>query len=858
MTHAKRLRILLISGLIGFNLLVLTLTTQTMKQSQRQHEIRAEEMTQNIATALDSRLSNTIERVDLALRAAVDELEHQLASTKRIDAAAMSAFFKRHQDRLPEVEAFRLADANGRVFLGKGVGNGTAVSWADRPYFQTHKNDAAAGLQVSKPQFGRVAQKHIIGFSRRYNYPDGRFAGVISAPIALEHFTTLLKDFKLGQHGTIVVRDADAGLITRYPPIPDKPVGQIGDKTLSPELKSIMASGKIESTYHTPVSVDGFQRIVSFRRVAKAPMIFIVGVASEDYLAEWKNEVVTTRALTGGFMLLSLMLGGFLLYLLKKSEQDEDSLRENEARLKAIIENEPECIKLVDSEGRLQEMNPAGLAMIQANTLDEVRGLPVIDVIAPEDKSIYTELHRQVLAGETRKAEYQIIGLQGQRRWVETHASPFVDKGKTSHLAVTRDISLRKQAEQELLNHKEILEKQVEERTLALSIAKESAEAANRAKSTFLANMSHELRTPMNAIMGMTELVMRNTREEKQKEKLEKVMHASRHLLGVINDILDISRIEAERLPLEHIEFQTAPLLDNLLHMIGPKAEEKGLSLTLELPEEIGRLNLLGDPMRLNQLLLNLTGNAIKFTQRGGVTLRVSQASRDKAFLVLRFEVIDTGQGIATEDQERVFSAFEQADASITRKFGGTGLGLAICKKLAQLMGGDIGLHSEAGSGSTFWFTVRLQTATTPPSHVQKSSTESPEHILQTRHAGARILLAEDEPINREVSSNLLEDVGLIVDVAENGREAMRLAATNDYALILMDMQMPIMSGIEATRAIRLLGQHATTPIVAMTANAFEEDRQACLEAGMNDHLSKPVEPERLFSTLAHWLEART
>jgi len=392
---------------------------------------------------------------------------------------------------------------------------------------------------------------------------------------------------------------------------------------------------------------------------------------------------------------------------------------------------------------------------------------------------------------------------------------------------------------------------QVEEDLLR---ARDAAEAASRAKSTFLSNMSHELRTPMNGIIGMTELALRHASDPKLIDQLGKVGKASQHLLQLINDILDISKIEAGHLALEQVNFRLGEILENLLSLIGHRAREKGLQLQVDLAPELAPLALLGDPLRLGQILLNLTGNAVKFTDKGSVTVRIRLAENNPADVRLRFEVLDTGIGIDEASRGRLFSAFEQADASMTRKYGGTGLGLAISKRLVHMMDGEIGVDSVVGEGSNFWFTVRLLKAA-EASAATVANGEGAEARIRAAYAGSRILLAEDEPINQEVSRGLLEDVGLQVDLAEDGVQAVALARQNAYALILMDMQMPNLNGIEATRQIRLLPGYARTPILALTANAFGEDRQICVDAGMNDHIAKPVNPEKLFKTLLEWLE---
>jgi signal transduction histidine kinase len=395
-----------------------------------------------------------------------------------------------------------------------------------------------------------------------------------------------------------------------------------------------------------------------------------------------------------------------------------------------------------------------------------------------------------------------------------------------------------------LQQHHHHLEDLVRERTTARAEARAAALAANRAKTAFLANMSHEIRTPLNAIIGLTQLMRRDVADDLQRDRLRKVDDAARHLLGVTNQVLDLSKIDAGKLQLQVTAFRVDELLDDLAGMLSTQAEEKGVDFALEAPPGLRALTLVGDRSRIVEVLLNFAGNAVKFTAQGRVVLRAIEQGRGAGQVQLRFEVEDTGVGIEAATLARLFQDFEQGDNSNTRSHGGSGLGLAISRRLATLMGGQVGARSQPGAGSMFWFELSLGWVANPAAH--------PPPAALPRYDGQRVLLAEDNPVNSEIAVAMLSAVGLEVHVATNGQELLDRFDAVAPALLLLDVQMPVLDGLDTARAVRARGW--TGPIVAMTASAFAEERERCLQAGMDDHIAKPAELETLVATVARWL----
>ena len=446
-------------------------------------------------------------------------------------------------------------------------------------------------------------------------------------------------------------------------------------------------------------------------------------------------------------------------------------------------------------------------------------------------------LFANLVPGEVQRHEQELVRKDGSRFWARMTGSLYVD-ANLGHavLAVFEDMSLQREAAQ------------------AIALATEQAIAASNAKSFFLANMSHEIRTPMNAIMGLSYLLLKGDLQNAQREQLRKIQSSSQHLLSILNDILDYSKIESGKMQVEHIEFELGQVIDNVASMTLERAAAKELALLFHVDSAVPP-RLVGDPLRLGQIVVNLVNNAIKFTERGEVRIDLSLREKSEHDVLLLCSVKDTGIGLSAEQIPMLFQSFQQADSSTTRQYGGTGLGLAICKQLATLMQGEVGVRSVLGQGSTFWFSARLGIS---HSHglttVHAQQREVPNAGALHRLQGVRILLVEDNELNREVAGELLSDVGVRVDTADNGQIALQRLQEQAYDLVLMDMQMPVMDGLVATRLLRAQTAFAALPVIAMTANAMESDRQACLQAGMNDHISKPIEPDQLFAMLLQWL----
>ena len=618
---------------------------------------------------------------------------------------------------------------------------------------------------------------------------------------------------------------------------------------------------KENKSFSIPVSINELEWSVSFTPltdIQEQKIGYFISYTQDPFLKVlWHDFLIQSCIAT--FLIIGVML--FAIVLIKS----RTTIANEKQHLAIITDTIGDGLYVMNSKGMITQIN---------QTFTELLGYESEDIVGKIGHYIFhvhdnncdelpieeCPMFKASKSGTSFYGEQIFRHKDGHLINVDIACKSFVaENDETNSVTAFRDITEKTYLSNELKKHKEHLQDLVQKKTSELETALHHAESATKIKSEFLANMSHEIRTPMNAILGMTELALRSDLNDKQRNYISKANKAANNLLKIINDLLDFSKIEADKLDFESIEFSLDEVIDDVGNAIELKCKEKKIDLSYSIDTKIPKV-LIGDPLRIGQILMNLGNNAVKFTPDGGViTAGAEVKEENESQVILHFWVKDTGIGLSVEQQTKLFRSFSQADTSTTREYGGTGLGLSICKSLAELMGGDIWVESYEGSGSTFHFTVQLQKKNIHLPETQKLDENCKEVNQATKLLkGVNVLLVEDNDLNQELIKELLLMHGINVTTVNNGREALELLSKQMFDGVLMDCMMPVMDGYEATRQIRAQKKFKDLPIIALSANAMRQDVEKVLDAGMNDHIAKPIKINDMLITMSKWIKSES
>jgi PAS domain S-box-containing protein len=817
--------------------------------------------TTNLARAVAQHAEDNLRTADMLLVELVERLETDGGNPGQLDR--LHALLVTRVEALPLLDRILVFDADGNAIVDSRPERPTSINAATRDHFAFHRAHANRVLYIGAPIRTKSTGDWVLPVTRRFNHPDGSFAGVAMTALDMGYFEKFHATFDIGANGAISLLRTDGTLLIRRG---GGPLLYGRNFASAPLFKDYLPNAP-SGNYTNVSSVDTVLRQLSYRRVEGYPLVVAVSVPEDESLAVWRSNA---RANIAADALVALLVGCLSFWLIRQIRRRlaaEQAIAAAAAEYRLLADNSIDIVIGTDADGAKRYVSPAVRDALGYEPA-ELIGTNNQDLLHPDDRDAHRKIVAAVESGEASGTSViRMRRKDGRYIWYE--AVVRLVAGATTGEPIVRIASLRNIDER----------KAVED---ALASAKLAAEHASRAKSEFLANMSHEIRTPMHGIIGTADLLLRSELGDRQRNHATMLRSSATALLTIINDILDVSKLEVGKLALEAIDFDLESVIRASVGFLVPVAEKKGLALDVTIDERVCH-DFHGDPTRLRQVLLNLIGNAIKFTERGAVSVDVGSPEVVAGGTRLRVEVRDTGIGFTDDARRCLFDKFTQADQSIARRFGGTGLGLTISKHLVEAMGGEIDAESRPGEGSRFWFTIELAAATsalvltsasgslastseatgkiarrpaaTPEPESAPASGQAVAPVASGAGQGKRILLAEDIYINQVIAAEYLGSKGYAFDIAQNGREAFEAMRDRLYAVVLMDIHMPEVDGLEATRLIRALpGDKGRVPIIAVTADAMAGVREQCLAVGMDDFLAKPFEAEALFAILERWM----
>jgi len=780
-----------------------------------------------------------------------------LAGDDHQEQLASHAMHRKLRDKaigMPFVGSLTLVNRRGKVINFSRQWPIPQIDVTDRDFFQAFQSDPRLVSYLSKPIANRATGTWVIHLARKISGPNGEFRGLISGAVELQNFQTLFGSIPLESDSSLALFHLDGTMLVRQPRM-EAAIGRQFPNLLGPRLVALEGQG----VGVNKGEVDGISRMVSAHRIAGYPLLVSANKTEATIFAEWQRTA-SYVAVIAALTLLAIAVAAFFFIRMFKhhqaltdaraEQQRAEQLREQSLQLDMALANMSQGLCMFDAERRLIVCNKRyadlyGLteALTRPGTnLREILEHRLARGSAPVGLEGYVDDRlKQVKANKP----YQVTQELQDGRFVSIAHQPIPSGG---WVATHEDVTEVRRAEAERVRAVEEAE---------LFRARElAAEAASSAKSNFLAVMSHEIRTPMNAVIGLSSVLLESGLDGEQRRVANTIHESSNNLLTLLNDILDVSKLDAGKVEFESAPFSLLALFDNVASIVQASAVQKGLEVRSVIDDAVPAV-LIGDQTRIRQVVLNLMTNAIKFSETGIVECSARCLAQADGLAIVECSVRDTGIGIAPDHIGRLFEDFGQADSSISRRFGGTGLGLAICKRIISQMGGDIWVDSTLGVGTTFRFKLELPVGEISElaGHGGQVSADDFALALARLERPLRILLAEDNATNQLVFCKLMQGLNADITVAKNGRVALDHAAKGTFDIVFMDMRMPEMDGLQATRLIRALdGPAANVPIVALTANAFADDVNACRSAGMNEFMSKPIRKKLLVDKLAKLL----